>query len=59
MGEPDLILAPHAHDAHQDHRGLAKLVPTVFRDHLTLGYEIVKWDGDLAAPTVYQPLAGR
>ncbi|MET0237486.1 MAG: PIG-L deacetylase family protein [Kibdelosporangium sp.] len=53
---PDLVLAPHAGDAHQDHRTLAELVPTAFRDHLVLGYEIVKWDGDLGAPTVYQPL---
>jgi len=57
MGEPDLILAPTAHDAHQDHRTLAKLVPTVFRDHLTLGYEILKWESDLAQPTVFLPLA--
>ncbi|WP_043630985.1 PIG-L deacetylase family protein [Nonomuraea candida] len=54
--EPGLILAPHRGDAHQDHRGLAELVPTAFRDHLTLGYEIVKWDGDLGRPSVYQPL---
>jgi LmbE family N-acetylglucosaminyl deacetylase len=56
-GEPDLIFAPSPHDAHQDHRALAKLVPTVFRDHLTLGYEILKWDGDLAQPIAYLPLA--
>jgi LmbE family N-acetylglucosaminyl deacetylase len=55
--EPDLLLAPRTDDAHQDHRGLAQLVPTAFRDHLVLGYEIVKWDGDLARPTVYQPLS--
>jgi LmbE family N-acetylglucosaminyl deacetylase len=55
--EPDLVLAPNVHDAHQDHRGLAQLVPTAFRDHLVLGYEIVKWDGDLGAPTVYQSLS--
>jgi LmbE family N-acetylglucosaminyl deacetylase len=55
--EPDLVFAPSAHDAHQDHRTLAELVPTVFRDHLTLGYEILKWDGDLAQPGVYLPLA--
>lgn len=54
---PDLILAPWAGDAHQDHRELARIVPTVFRDHLTLGYEIAKWDGDLGRPTVYQPLS--
>ncbi|WP_336209670.1 PIG-L deacetylase family protein [Nonomuraea sp. LPB2021202275-12-8] len=53
---PDLILAPQPGDAHQDHRGLAELVPTAFRDHLTLGYEIVKWDGDLGRPNAYQPL---
>ncbi len=56
-GEPDLVLAPSPHDAHPDHRTLAQLVPTVFRDHLVLGYEILKWDGDLAQPVVYLPLA--
>ncbi|MFG2884164.1 PIG-L deacetylase family protein [Streptomyces sp. NPDC048297] len=55
--EPDLVLAPRTDDAHQDHRGLARLIPTAFRDHLVLGYEIVKWDGDLGRPAVYQPLA--
>ncbi|MEW2390866.1 PIG-L deacetylase family protein [Streptomyces venezuelae] len=55
--EPDLILAPRTDDAHQDHRGLAQLIPTAFRDHLVLGYEIVKWDGDLGRPTAYQPLS--
>lgn len=54
---PDLILAPFPHDAHQDHRTLAGLVPITFRDHLTLGYEILKWDGDLPQPTAYLPLA--
>jgi LmbE family N-acetylglucosaminyl deacetylase len=53
---PDLIFAPNRFDAHQDHRGLAELVPTAFRDHLVLGYEIVKWDGDLGRPSAYQPL---
>ena len=55
--EPDLVLAPRTDDAHQDHRGLAKLIPTAFRDHLVLGYEIVKWDGDLGRPSAYQPLS--
>jgi LmbE family N-acetylglucosaminyl deacetylase len=54
---PDLILAPRTDDAHQDHRGLAKLVPTAYRDHLVLGYEIVKWDADLGRPNTYQPLS--
>jgi LmbE family N-acetylglucosaminyl deacetylase len=54
---PDLILAPRTDDAHQDHRGLATLVPTAYRDHLVLGYEIVKWDADLGRPNAYQPLS--
>ncbi len=54
--DPDLVLAPACHDAHQDHRELARLVPTAFRDHLVLGYEIAKWDGDLAQPQAYLPL---
>jgi LmbE family N-acetylglucosaminyl deacetylase len=54
--DPDLILAPRTLDAHQDHRGLSTLVPTVFRDHLTLEYEIVKWDGDLGRPAAYLPM---
>ncbi|QNP68146.1 PIG-L family deacetylase [Streptomyces roseirectus] len=55
--EPDLVLAPRTDDAHQDHRCLAKLMSTAFRDHLVLGYEIVKWDGDLGRPAAYQPLS--
>lgn len=55
--DPDLILAPRTDDAHQDHRGLAQLVPTAYRDHLVLGYEIVKWDGDLGRPNAYQALS--
>jgi LmbE family N-acetylglucosaminyl deacetylase len=54
---PDVILAPSPADAHQDHRTLGELVPTAFRDSLLLGYEIPKWDGDLARPNMYVPLA--
>jgi LmbE family N-acetylglucosaminyl deacetylase len=53
---PDLIVAPSAADAHQDHRTIGEIVPTVFRDHLYLAYEIPKWDGDMGRPTVYHPL---
>ena len=53
---PDLIVAPSRNDAHQDHRTLGEVVPTVFRDQLCLAYEIPKWDGDLARPSVYIPL---
>ncbi|MGB3829250.1 MAG: PIG-L family deacetylase [Ornithinimicrobium sp.] len=54
----DLVLAPHPHDAHQDHALLGALTPTAFRDHLILHYEIPKWDGDLGSlqPNLYLPL---
>lgn len=54
--EPDVVFATHRHDAHQDHRTLAELVPTEFRDHLTLGYEILKWETDTPTPVVFHPL---
>ncbi len=53
---PDLIVAPSRDDAHQDHRVIAEIVPTVFRDQLYLAYEIPKWDGDLGRPSMYFPL---
>ena len=54
---PDVILAPSADDAHQDHRTIAEIIPTVFRDRLALAYEIPKWDGDLSRPSLYVPLS--
>jgi LmbE family N-acetylglucosaminyl deacetylase len=54
--EPDLIVAPSAGDAHQDHRTVADLAPTAFRDQLHLGYELPKWDGDMGRPWLYVPL---
>ncbi|MEU0541694.1 PIG-L family deacetylase [Nocardia sp. NPDC005978] len=53
---PDLVFAPQRKDAHQDHRLLAELTPTEFRDHLVLGYEILKWETDTPRPTVLHPL---
>jgi LmbE family N-acetylglucosaminyl deacetylase len=53
---PDLILAPSAGDAHQDHRTIGELVPTAFRDQLYLAYEVPKWDGDMPRPNTYFPL---
>ncbi|MFX1759956.1 PIG-L family deacetylase [Rhodococcus sp. D-6] len=53
---PDVVFAPHRGDAHQDHRLLAELVPTVFRDHLILGYEIIKWENDTPRPAIYHAL---
>lgn len=52
----DLVLAPRTDDAHQDHRVVAELATTVWRDHLVLRYEIPKWDGDLGRPWLYVPL---
>jgi len=54
---PDVILAPSVSDAHQDHRTIAEIMPTVFRDQLCLSYEIPKWDGDLGRPSLYVPLS--
>jgi LmbE family N-acetylglucosaminyl deacetylase len=53
---PDLVLAPASGDAHQDHRTIAELIATVFRDALYLGYEIPKWDGDMGRPAMYFPM---
>lgn len=53
---PGLVLSPSPHDAHQDHRTVASLVTTAFRDALVLRYEIPKWDGDLGRPNLYLPL---
>ena len=53
----DVILTPRTDDAHQDHRLVAELVPTVWRDHLVLEYEIPKYDGDLGQPNLYVTLS--
>ena len=53
---PDVVFGPQRHDAHQDHRMLAELLPTEFRDHLALGYEILKWETDTPHPTIFHPL---
>ena len=53
---PDVVFAPRCDDAHQDHRLVAELAPTVWRDALVLRYEIPKWDGDLGRVSHYVPL---
>jgi len=50
---PQLVLTHRVDDAHQDHRTLAVMVTTVWRDALVLHFEIPKWDGDMSAPTHY------
>lgn len=54
--EPDIILTHHRDDAHQDHRLVSELTQNTFRDHLTLEYEIPKWDGDLGRPNLFVPI---
>lgn len=56
LGGADIVLAPWSGDAHQDHRMLGELVPTAFRNVLTLHYEILKSDGDIGRPNLYAPL---
>jgi LmbE family N-acetylglucosaminyl deacetylase len=53
---PVLVLAPSRTDAHQDHRTVAELATTVWRDNLVLNYEIPKWDGDFSRPWLYVDL---
>jgi LmbE family N-acetylglucosaminyl deacetylase len=53
---PDLIFTHSGKDAHQDHRLISELTWNTFRDHLILEYEIPKYDGDLAQPSVFVPL---
>jgi LmbE family N-acetylglucosaminyl deacetylase len=52
-GRYDLLLSPRHDDAHQDHRLVAEVVATVWRDHLVLGYEVPKYDGDLHPAPVH------
>ncbi len=56
--EPDVILAPRASDAHQDHRFLGELVWQVHRASTILHYEIPKYEGDLAGTNCYVRLDG-
>lgn len=53
---PDLLLGPSLDESHQDHRVVAQILPTVFRDVLSMQYEIPKRDGDLVRRTLYVPL---
>jgi LmbE family N-acetylglucosaminyl deacetylase len=55
--EPQIVIGPQRRDSHQDHRLLAELIPTEFRDHLILGYEIAKWESDLPNPTVFRAIS--
>jgi LmbE family N-acetylglucosaminyl deacetylase len=55
--DPDLVFTHHADDRHQDHGLVSQVTWQTFRDHLIWEYEIPKYDGDLATPNFYVPLA--
>jgi len=56
--EPDVVFTHRGQDRHQDHRLLSELTWNTFRRHTVLEYEIPKYDGDLANPNVFVPIAG-
>jgi hypothetical protein len=49
-------MARNSGDHNPDHRLLADLIPTEFRDHPVLGYEILTWESDLPNPSLYLPI---
>jgi LmbE family N-acetylglucosaminyl deacetylase len=53
----DLVIGPHADDAHQDHRLLADLLVTEFRAQPIWGYEILKYESDLPRVDTYVPVS--
>jgi LmbE family N-acetylglucosaminyl deacetylase len=55
---PDLVMAPRADDAHQDHALAGRLAGEVYRSQVLFHYEIAKYDGDLGAVNVFVPLSG-
>jgi LmbE family N-acetylglucosaminyl deacetylase len=50
---PDLIFTHMGTDLHQDHRMLAELTWSTFRNHFILEYEIPKYDGERGTPNVF------
>lgn len=54
--EPDMVFGPHSSDHDPDHRLLADLIPTEFRDHPVLGYEILTQESALPNPSFYLPI---
>jgi LmbE family N-acetylglucosaminyl deacetylase len=57
VADVDVVFAPRGDDAHQDHRLLGIMAPTVWRDALVLHYEIPKWDGDFGRSNCYVPIS--
>src|SRR5262245_20437027 len=57
--EPGVIFTHYRNDAHQDHRLVSRLTLNTVRDHISLEYEIPKWDGDLGQHNLYIPVSAR
>jgi hypothetical protein len=54
--EPDMVFGPQSYDRDEDRRSIAELIPTEFRRHLVLGYELLQPDSDLLNPSLYLPI---
>jgi LmbE family N-acetylglucosaminyl deacetylase len=54
--EPDMVFGPHSGDHDHDRRLLAELIPTEFRNHPVLGYEILAWESELPNSSLYLPI---
>jgi len=54
---PDVIFTHYREDLHQDHRIISELTWNTYRDHMILEYEIPKYDGGLASPNCFFPIA--
>ena len=54
--EPSLVFTHRLDDRHQDHQVVSQLTWNHFRQHPILEYEIPKYEGDLATPSIYVPL---
>lgn len=55
--QPDVIFTHSRADSHQDHRFVAELTWSTFRNHAIFEYEIPKYDGDLHALNAYMEVS--
>src|SRR5262249_24089952 len=53
---PDLVFTHYRDDRHQDHPLVSEPTWHAWRAHLTLEYEIPKYDGDFGTPNLFSPL---
>jgi LmbE family N-acetylglucosaminyl deacetylase len=55
--DPDVVFTPYRGDWHQDHRFIAEVTWSTFRDHLILEYETPKYDPEPGgAPNLLVPI---